>query len=64
MHFIAKPKAIKLKLINSFTNRLCKTSYQHCFQEIFSVSGNLFDQLPFLNSISFIKSTVALRKYN
>ena len=72
MHFIAKPKVIKSKLIKWFPNRLCKASYQRCFQKVFSVTWisvwfftmSFFNQLPFLNSTSFKKSTVVLRIYN
>ena len=72
MYFIVKPKAIKLKLIKWFPNKLCKPSYQRCFQEIFSVTGisvwfftmSFLNQLPFLNSTSFKKSFVLLRIYN
>ena len=72
MHFIAKPKVIKLKLVKWFPNRLCKASYQRCFQKVFSVTWisvwffamSFFNQLPFLNSTSFKKSFVLLRIYN
>lgn len=72
MYFIVKPKVIKLKLIKWFPNKLCKASYQRCFQEIFSVTGisvwfftmSFLNQLPFLNSTSFKKSFVLLRIYN